>query len=112
LEEASDESKGKKLACGRVLIGAIVVATIFAGRQYILSRRAPETVAIQPAPAVPESMPDTSRNSDSAPSVELSDEEQKAIGVETVEVKRQTIHKEIVVLGARSNSDRCHTRPE
>jgi Cu(I)/Ag(I) efflux system membrane fusion protein len=82
-----------------VLIGAIVVATIFIGRQYIVSRRSPEAAAVQPVSAAPELTPDTSPNSDYAASVELSDEEQKAIGVETVEVKRQTIRKEIVAPG-------------
>jgi Cu(I)/Ag(I) efflux system membrane fusion protein len=83
------------LAAGLV-IGAIVVAAIFMGRQYIVSRRAPETVTAQSAPATSETTPP---GSDSAASVELSDEDQKTIGIETVEIKRQTIRKEIVAPG-------------
>jgi RND family efflux transporter MFP subunit len=86
------------LATGLVM-GAITVAAIFVSRQYIVSRRAPEAVTVTPVSAAPEAVRDTTPNSDSAASVELSDDEQKAIGVETVEIKRQTIHKEIIAPG-------------
>jgi RND family efflux transporter MFP subunit len=92
------------LATGLVM-GAIIVAAIFIGRQYIVSRRAPEAVTVTPVSAAPEAVRYTTPNSDSAASVELSDDEQKAIGVETVEVKRQTIHKEIIAPGKVAESE-------
>ena len=81
-----------------LLIGGIVVAAILIGRQYAGSPKVPEIISAQPVSAAPEAVLE-SADSDSAAAVELSDEEQKAIGVETVEVKRQTIHKEIVAPG-------------
>jgi RND family efflux transporter MFP subunit len=86
------------LAAG-LLIGAIVVAAIFIGREYFISRRAPEAPSPQPVSAAPEAVRDATSNSDAAAAVELSDDEQKNIGVETVEVKRQTIRKEIIAPG-------------
>ena len=44
-------------------------------------------------------MPNPPSNPDITTSVELTEQEQKAIGVETGEVKRQTIRKEIVAPG-------------
>jgi RND family efflux transporter MFP subunit len=78
--------------------GAIAVATIFIGREYLPERSAP-TAAASASGDTTSSQPASSSNADSAPAVQLSEEEQKAIGVETVEVKRQTIRKEISAPG-------------
>jgi multidrug efflux pump subunit AcrA (membrane-fusion protein) len=86
------------LAAG-LLIGGIVVAAIFIGRQYVLSHRATEMAIAQPVSAAPEPARDAAPSSDSGASVQLGDDEQKAIGVETVEVERRTIRKEIVAPG-------------
>jgi len=80
------------LAAG-LLIGAIAAASVFAGRHY-LSRQEPHASAAETADKSPE--PDVS---DAAHSVELSEQEQRAIGLETTEVKRQTIRKEISAPG-------------
>ena len=54
------------------------------------------TVAAEPVPAAHSEPVQSDSTSDSAAAVDLTDEEQKSIGVETTEVKRQTIRKEIV----------------
>src|SRR5215471_297484 len=66
--------------------------------EHVLSRRAsiPSTVESAPQPA---STDLTSQTPDPGTSMELSEEEQKAIGVETVEVKRQSVRKEITAPG-------------
>ncbi len=82
-----------------LLIGGIAAVSIFIGRAYMVSRQKPPAVAAQ-------AMPDTSvtaqgepQTSDSRIAVELSEAEQKMIGVQTVEVQRQTIRKEIAAPG-------------
>jgi RND family efflux transporter MFP subunit len=87
-------SQRKSLTAG-VLIGLLIAASIYSVRQNVLSRRAgssPVTEAAAPSPApkgAANQTPDTSA------SVQLTAEEQKSIGVETIEVKRQNVRKEI-----------------
>jgi membrane fusion protein, copper/silver efflux system len=94
-----NRSERKWLISG-LFIGAVVVAAFFAGRQYLTSVRPTEAVTTQPVSAAPEPTPDSAAaNSGSVTSVELSDEEQKMIGIETAEVQRRSIQKQIVVPG-------------
>src|SRR5262249_58514582 len=59
----------------------------------------PTAVAAETSVDKPIPEPDAPSRADSAGSVQLSEQEQKAIGVETAEVKRQTVRKEIVAPG-------------
>jgi membrane fusion protein, copper/silver efflux system len=95
-------SKEKGLLFAGLLLGAVVVTAVFAGRSYIPWRKtAPSADAALPAPVAVEadSSLDEAAGSSAAPAVELNEQEQKAIGVETVEVKRQSIRKEITAAG-------------
>jgi RND family efflux transporter MFP subunit len=78
-----------------VLLGLIIAGSIYSVRQYVLSRRPPAQVLAVAEPSQEAAAP----AADTASSVELTPEEQKAIGVETTEVKRQTIRKEVVTPG-------------
>ena len=82
-----------------LLIGAGIAASLFMGRQYVLSRYRAAEPAVEPAPVTFPSAAAASPSPDSTTSVELTGEEQKMIGIETVEVKRQTIRKEISASG-------------
>ena len=82
-----------------LLIGAVVAVSIVIGRQHVVSRQEPTAVASGTSLDTPAVQPDTPSSADSAAAVELSEQEQKAIGVETAEVRRQTIRKEIVAPG-------------
>src|SRR5215475_13540491 len=77
---------------------------IWGTSEHVLSRRAsiPSTVesASQPAPTDV-----TSQTPDAGASLQLSEEEQKAIGVETVKVKRQSVRKEITAPGKVSEPE-------
>ena len=81
------------------LIGALLVAAIFLGRQYLPLRQESAAAAAAPSVDKPASEPVSTTNADSAPAVQLTDQEQKAIGVETAEVKRQTIRQGITAPG-------------
>ena len=83
----------RTLIAAGLLIGGIVAASILVGRQYVLSHQEPTAAAAEATVDKSSAVPDTPLNPDSAPSVELSEQEQKAIGVETAKVKRQTIRK-------------------
>src|SRR5438093_12135206 len=80
-------------------IVAFVAVTIVIGRQPVVSRQDPTAVASGTSLDTPAVQPDTPSSADSAAAVGLSEQEQKAIGVETAEVRRQTIRKEIVAPG-------------
>jgi Barrel-sandwich domain of CusB or HlyD membrane-fusion len=82
-----------------LLIGSIVVASILVGRQYVVFREEPRAAAAEPPVDRNASATDIASTPGSAVSVELTEEEQKAIGVETAEVKPQTIRKEITAPG-------------
>src|SRR5262249_46032029 len=82
-----------------LLIGALVAAAIFAGRQYLVSRSQPGAVAASPSMDQPVSQPEVASNPDSAAAIQLTEEDQKAIGIETVEVKRETIRRAIAAPG-------------
>ena len=87
----------KRLLLMGVFIGALVVAGLFIARQYMPSRETP-TAAAAPAASAP-TPPIDAKEPDATATVQLSEQEQKAIGVETAEVKRQTIRKEISAPG-------------
>src|SRR5438034_7309952 len=82
-----------------LLIGAVVAVSIVIGRQHVVSRQEPTAVAAGTSLASAGVQPATPSSADSAASVQLSEQEQKAIGVETAEVRRKTIRKEIVAPG-------------
>src|SRR2546426_5534422 len=82
-----------------LLIGAVVGLSIVMGRQHVVSRQEQPAVAAGTSLDTPTVQPDTPSSADSAAAVGLSEQEQKAIGVETAEVRRQTIRKEIVAPG-------------
>jgi membrane fusion protein, copper/silver efflux system len=82
-----------------LFIGAVVVASLFLGRQYMVLRHEPTASAAEPSTDKPTVEPDARFSPDAPASVELSEQEQKAIGVETEAVKRQTIRKEIAAPG-------------
>jgi Cu(I)/Ag(I) efflux system membrane fusion protein len=96
----STRREGTLLAIG-ALVGAIVVASIFVGQKRYVAPH--EEAAAEAAEATGArlvgAVDDAGSNPDAASSVQLSDDEQKAIGVETVEVQRHTIRKEITVPG-------------
>jgi multidrug efflux pump subunit AcrA (membrane-fusion protein) len=79
------------------ILGGLVIAAISVWAVY--ERPSSNTT---PAPQHAEAATNTVQSPDipdSAASVQLSDQEQKQIGIETVEVKRQTIRKEIAAPG-------------
>ena len=84
-----------------LLVGALIAAGIFVGREYVLSRQQPIAAATDTAAdkSAPPSQPEAGSTADTAVSIQLSEQEQKAIGVETLEVKRETIRKEITAPG-------------
>jgi len=82
-----------------LLIGALVTAAILAGRQYLVSRSQPSAVAASLSVDQPVSQPEVASNPDSAAAIQLTEEDQKAIGIETVEVKRETIRRAIAAPG-------------
>src|SRR5690349_172166 len=81
-----------------IVMGALVVASIFVARHYLLSRQE-ASAAAAPSTETSVSAPDVPSTTDSAVSVQLSEQEQRQIGVETAEVKRETIRKEIAAPG-------------
>ena len=89
----------KNMLVTGIVLGLVIAASAYGVRAYVLSHRLPAATAQSAAPvsALAEGTP--SQPSDSAVSLELTDEEQRAIGVETTEVKRQTIRKEIMTPG-------------
>ena len=82
-----------------LLIGGIAAVSIFIGRAYMVSRQKPPAVAAQAMLDTSVTAPGEPQTSDSRIAVELSEAEQKMIGVQTVEVQRQTIRKEIAAPG-------------
>src|SRR5207237_9599299 len=82
-----------------LLVGALTVTSLFWGRRYLPSREEPTRAAAEASSDKAAPQPEASSTMNSAASVELSEQDQKAIGVETVEVKRQTIRKEIAAPG-------------
>ena len=84
-----------------IVIGLIIAVAIFLVEQ---SRRRLQPVAAARSAAsdssdLPVAAPADSQGTTGAPQIQLSEDEQKAIGVETVEVSRQTIRKEITAPG-------------
>src|SRR5215470_6062088 len=82
-----------------LLIGAVIAASVLVGRQYFATRQQPTAAAAAPTSDQGATKSQVPPAADSAPSIQLTDEDQKAIGVETVEVKRQSIRKEISAPG-------------
>src|SRR5215831_15051193 len=81
-----------------LLIGAAVAALVFWGSQYMTSRQQPSAaVAANSTDAT--TPPEAPAPADASASVQLSDQEQKSIGVETVEVQRRSIGREITTPG-------------
>jgi RND family efflux transporter MFP subunit len=89
----------RNLLLAGLFIGALIVLSIFVGRQYVPSQRESAAEAASSPAVRPSSEPAADSNASSTAGVQLTDEEQKAIAVETAEVKRQSIHKEITAPG-------------
>jgi Cu(I)/Ag(I) efflux system membrane fusion protein len=91
-----------KLLITGILFGLLTAAVIYGIKEYldVASHRPVETsqptVSTEPAPEPA---------SESPVAIALTPEEQKSIGIETVEVKRQTIRKEIVSPGKISEPE-------
>src|SRR5712692_3198242 len=84
-----------------VLIGLVIASLMFVARQgKERSQPVPVVENTNPAPAGPAGPAEAG-----AYNVQLTGEEQKSIGVETVEVKRQSIQKEIVAPGRVSEPE-------
>jgi RND family efflux transporter MFP subunit len=84
----------KSLLVIGLLLGVIIALLIPPANRYVRSLRQP---ASTPASITPEIPPPPAPEPASA--IELSDDEQKSIGIETTEVKRQAISKEIMASG-------------
>jgi len=90
----------KTFLCTGVVCGLVAALAIYGTKQYMTSRTKAFEITSQPgvAPNTPESQaPEPS--SQSAVAIALTPDEQSSIGVETWEVKRQTIRREIVAPG-------------
>ena len=86
----------KRWLVAGILLGALMVSATY----EVLDRRRPSQPAPPAAAAVTaETATPAGTPSETANYVELSSDEQKAIGVETVEVRRQSIRKEIAAPG-------------
>jgi RND family efflux transporter MFP subunit len=83
-----------------VVCGLLAALAIYGTRQYMTLRTKTVEMASQPggAPNTPESQPPES-SLQSPVAIALTPNEQNSIGVETWEVKRQTIRKEIIAPG-------------
>src|SRR5207245_6451221 len=81
------------------LLGVTIAVLSYNFRQYLPSWAGSRPVASEPASPAAAPAEDTAPPADSASSVELTEEEQRSIGVETVQVKRQTIRREIIATG-------------
>jgi Cu(I)/Ag(I) efflux system membrane fusion protein len=89
-----------------VLAGLALAAGVWGIRGYLLTRTEPPAVKAEAGPSSMSSAADaTPQAADGNPSVQLTDEDQKAIGVETLEVKRQPIHREIDAPGKVSEPE-------
>jgi multidrug efflux pump subunit AcrA (membrane-fusion protein) len=89
----------RSLLFAGLLAGALIAAVIFTAHQYVLSREEPTAAAAGPSVDKPSSEPAVVPTTDADTAVQLTDQEQRAIGVETVQVKRQTIKREITAPG-------------
>lgn len=88
-------SSEKRWLTAGVLIGLLVAAAIYGVREYVLWRTASGPVGTEAAPPAVVPADEQPPTTNSSVSAELTDDEQKSIGVETVEVQRRTIRKEI-----------------
>jgi RND family efflux transporter MFP subunit len=83
-----------------IFIGFLVASSAWLAREYLFSHRPGGITTETAASSAPPTAPDVpAQTADTAASVQLTEDEQKSIGVETVEVKRQTIRKEITAPG-------------
>src|SRR4051812_3104713 len=88
-----------------VLIGLLIAASIWIARQYVAPREASKMTEAA-ASSAPSATADTATQSpDAAASIQLTNEEQKSIGVQTVEVRRQSIRKEVTASGQVSEPE-------
>src|SRR5262249_53697932 len=82
-----------------LFIGAFIVLSIFVGRQYVSSQQESTAAAATSSSDGTASEPAGNPDAGSAAAIQLTDQEQKAIGVETAVVKRQAIQKRITAPG-------------
>jgi RND family efflux transporter MFP subunit len=83
-----------------ILIGLLIATAVWFVRRHVLSRQAARMTtetAASSVPAIPADI--TTQPPEVGASVQLTGDEQKSIGIETVAVKRQTIRKEIIAPG-------------
>jgi RND family efflux transporter MFP subunit len=88
----------KRWLVAGILFGLTIAASIYGVNEY-RGRRLQAAATAQPVSADPDATAAPASESGAEISVQLTDEEQKTIGVETIEVKRQSIRKEIVAPG-------------
>jgi RND family efflux transporter MFP subunit len=89
----------RRLLFTGIVCGLAAALALYGARQYIASR--PQAVAVEPQPGAADNpaVSPAPEPSDSTVAIALTPDEQSSIGVETSEVKRQTIRKEIVAPG-------------
>jgi multidrug efflux pump subunit AcrA (membrane-fusion protein) len=92
--------RDKNLLATGILVGVALAAVLYGARQYVTARAKTEALpqtgtATVTAPEPQEQQP----LSDSQVAIALTPQEQQSIGVETTEVKRQTVRKEILAPG-------------
>ena len=93
-------SNQRRTLMAGIVIGLLIASSIWFAREYLLSRPEPASArGDTPATAAPLTDAVPAPTPDAGASVQLTNEEQKAIGVETAEVKRQSIRKEITAPG-------------
>jgi RND family efflux transporter MFP subunit len=96
--------KGSLLA--GVLLGLLLAASFWAVREYVRSRPGPAPGRTETAaPATTRATDVSTQAPDTGVSVQLTEEEQKSIGIETVQVKRQSVRKEITAPGKVSEPE-------
>src|SRR5262249_30578506 len=90
----------KSLVAGLLIGGIVVAAALVIGGRYLPPRGKTTSSSNQAMASPVESMPAVSSLSqDSIITVDVGADEQQRFGVETVEVRRQTIRKEIAASG-------------
>src|SRR4051812_1037619 len=97
-------SQRRSLLAG-VLIGLLVATSIWFAQQFVLSRRPVKGMTETAATPAPSADVAPTPTPDIGTSVQLTSEEQKSIGVETVEIKRQSVRKEITAPGKVSEPE-------
>src|SRR5580704_16463760 len=87
----------KRLLITGIVFGVAIAVGTYEARQYFIAR--PKTTETLPQAVAAPEPPAPEPASGSPVAIALTPDEQKSIGVETTEVKRQTVRKEILSPG-------------